>query len=434
MRIYDSLTKEKVSLNKKEVSIYNCGPTVYNHIHIGNARPLITMDVIYRYLKFMDYDVNYVLNITDIDDKIIQKAIDENKTETEISEYYFNEYLKILNAMNILKMKIVKVSEHIDDIISYIQNIKEKGYAYESDGDVYFFTDKVQNYGEVSNNNLDVLVENTRIVNKTNKNNNYDFVLWKKTNKGLNWKSNWSVGRPGWHTECSCLINKYIGDHVDIHGGGIDLKFPHHENENAQNYAIHNQKLASIWLHFVMINIDGKKMSKSLNNFILLKDILSKYNYQTIKWFFYQTKLNNPLNYSDVNIDQAQKDIEKIKQTINKTKTYLLIDNLILKSTPIISDEFKNEMENNINLPNIVSLIWEKIKMMNIAKNNKDRLIVYKYLYELITELSILGIEFEELHTPSIISLITKYKEYIKEKQYEKSDEIRKILIEKGLL
>lgn len=437
-KLYDSLSKTfKILDTSKTINIYNCGPTVYNHIHIGNARPLIIFDVLYRYLISNNCHVNYVLNITDIDDKIINKAISENKTEIDISSFFTNEYLKIKKQLNTLEMKNYKVSEHIDDIINYIQILIDKGYAYISNNDVYFDTSKIKDYGSLSNNNIEDLIANIRIENKDNKKNPTDFVLWKQTDVGLKWKTKFGEGRPGWHTECSCLINKYLGDSIDIHGGGMDLKFPHHENENAQNLALVNKGLANIWLHIGMINIDNKKMSKSLNNFILVKDILLKYPYQVLRWFFYQTNFANPLNYSNEAMDNIYIEIKKIESTINKTKSILVMNNLQFNfdlNNIQLENDFKDQIENNLNLANCITYILNMIKKINNLLRSKDFDNLTNLYKTLIKSLNILGIEFDNLHNDENITLLKQYKNYLDNKEFNKSDNCREKLIKLGLL
>lgn len=434
MKLYDSLTTKLIEFDTKKVSIYNCGPTVYNHVHIGNARPLVIFDVLYRYLKFKKSDVKYVLNITDIDDKIINKAIEQNKTESEISEYYYESYLKIKKDLNTLEMINPKVSDNIQEIIHYIDKLVKNGFAYIHDNNVYFDTTKIKEYGELSKNKIEDLVPGSRIKLSDSKHSEFDFVLWKKTDKGIKWDSPWGIGRPGWHTECSCLINKYIGDSVTIHGGGMDLKFPHHENENAQNRALKNRSLANIWLHIGMINVNNEKMSKSLNNFILVKDILLNYSYQALRWFFYQTNYANPLNYSDSIMQQMEDEINKIKKSIYVAHSKLIFNNYkFKKNNKLIEDEFLNNLENNLNINNCVTIIYKLVKELNKLINQNDFKNAEIKLNILINSLSILGIEFENKHDSQIVSLIKEYKKFVEQKEYLKSDEIRKILIDKGL-
>ncbi|MDE7221949.1 MAG: cysteine--tRNA ligase, partial [Ureaplasma sp.] len=321
LKLYDSKTNTLKEIDEQFVSMYNCGPTVYNHIHIGNARPLVTFDVLHRLLKYLKRDVKYVLNITDIDDKIINAAKNKNMSELELSNYYADQYFLILNKLNILPMINPKVTDNIEGIVDYINQLVLKNNAYFNEiGDIYFDVTSIDGYGSISHQNMDKLISGTRVYIDENKKNLNDFVLWKKTNSGIKWDSPWFKGRPGWHSECSYLINKLIGKQVTIHGGGMDLKFPHHENENAQNLALYNCDLAKVWLHIGMININNEKMSKSLNNFILVKDILQSYSWQSLRWFFYQSGIANPLNYTEDTMNQMENELKKIKLTINKAK------------------------------------------------------------------------------------------------------------------
>lgn len=436
IKLYDSKSKKMVELSENDISIYNCGPTVYNHIHIGNARPLITFDVLYRLLIHLQKNVKYVLNITDIDDKIINKAIESNATELEISDYYTQQYFLIKQKLNTLPMINPKVSENIDGIINYIEKIVDAKYGYYiSSGDVYFDTSKISTYGNVSNQNIDLLFSGIRIQNDENKKNTHDFVLWKKTNQGIKWKTKWFEGRPGWHTECVYLINKLIGKQATIHGGGMDLKFPHHENENAQNQALFGCDIAKIWMHVAMINIDNEKMSKSLNNFILVKDILEKYSYQALRWFFYQSNYSNPLNYSNNFMDQMENEINKFKKSINDAKTILYINNFELDlNNEIVNNKVIEYLSDNLNLINAITVLYDLNKKLNIAIRKKDFLNIKINLNELIGSLKILGIEFENIHTNENVLLLKEWNKYVNLKEFKKSDLIRNELIKKGLL
>lgn len=436
IKLYDSKTKKMVTLNENDISMYNCGPTVYNHIHIGNARPLVTFDVLYRLLIHFKKNVTYVLNITDIDDKIINNAIQNNVPELELSNYYTEQYFLIKKKLNTLPMINPKVSENIDGIIEYIEKIVSSGYGYYIEGnDVYFDTSKIKTYGSVSNQNMDALFADVRIKNNESKQNPHDFVLWKRTEHGLQWATKWFKGRPGWHTECAYLINKLIGHQATIHGGGMDLKFPHHENENAQNQALFNCDIAKVWLHIAMINIDNEKMSKSLNNFILVKDILEKYSYQALRWFFYQSNYSNPLNYSDQIMEQMENEVLKFKKTINDAKTLLVLNNqdFSLKNEQVNNDVIEY-LSDNLNLINAITVLYDLNKKLNILIRQKDLNSVEIKLAELINSLKILGIEFENLHNDENITLLKEWDKLVKLKEFTKSDFLRKKLIEKGLL
>ncbi|MDE5617722.1 MAG: cysteine--tRNA ligase [Ureaplasma sp.] len=436
MKLYDSKTNTLKEIDEQFVSMYNCGPTVYNHIHIGNARPLVTFDVLHRLLKYLKRDVKYVLNITDIDDKIINAAKNKNMSELELSNYYADQYFLILNKLNILPMINPKVTDNIEGIVDYINQLVLKNNAYFNEiGDIYFDVTSIDGYGSISHQNMDKLISGTRVYIDENKKNLNDFVLWKKTNSGIKWDSPWFKGRPGWHSECSYLINKLIGKQVTIHGGGMDLKFPHHENENAQNLALYNCDLAKVWLHIGMININNEKMSKSLNNFILVKDILQSYSWQSLRWFFYQSGIANPLNYTEDTMNQMENELKKIKLTINKAKNILIFNNKeIIFNEKYINSEIVEHLENNLNLINAVTVIYKIVKELNQIINKNDSFNVEKKLNELISSLEILGIEFDNLHTKENIHLLKQWKKYVDLKDFSNADLLRKKLIDIGIL
>ncbi len=434
IKLYDSRTNQFIELNDPEISIYNCGPTVYNHIHIGNARPLVTFDVLVRLLKHQNKSYKYILNITDIDDKIINESEKQNMSELELSSYYMDQYLKIKEKLNTIPMINPKVSDNIDGIINYVDLLVQNGAAYIEDGDVYFDTSSTSTYGEISKRKTDELLNGARVEVDNKKHNPNDFVLWKKTNKGLKWNTKWSLGRPGWHSECSYLINKHIGKQVTIHGGGMDLKFPHHENENAQNHALYNCSLAKIWMHVGMININNEKMSKSLNNFILVKDILNKYSYQSLRWFFYQSGYSNPLNYSDEIMQQMEKEIRKFENAINLAKTTLILNNFEINQHQNISHKFEIALEDNLNLINAITELYKINKELNVAIKEKNNVLINNLLFIIINSLSILGIEFKNIHNDYNIQLLKSWQDCLENKDYENADKIREEIKLKGLL
>ena len=436
VRLYDSKTKKLINVDEQEVSIYNCGPTVYNHIHIGNARPLVTFDVLVRLLLHLKRDVKYVLNITDIDDKIINEAKKENKPELELSNYYADQYFLIKEKLNTLPMINPKVSDNIQGIIDYINDLVEKKVGYfGEDGDVYFDVSAFKDYGCISNQNPQDLISGARVEADLNKKHANDFVLWKKTVEGIQWDSPWFKGRPGWHTECAYLIHKLIGNQATIHGGGMDLKFPHHENENAQNECLYGCSLAKIWMHVGMINIANEKMSKSLNNFILVKDILNKYSYQALRWFFYQAGFASPLNYSDEIMSQMEDEIAKFKQSINQAKNLLILSNESIEfADKIIDENVVNFLSDNLNLINAVTELYAINKKLNLAIREKDIAKVQVLLNTVVNTLKLMGIEFENIHDEQTISLLREWDKYQQEKNYTKADEVRSLLAKKGVL
>ena len=436
MKIYNHLTKEKELLSdvKKEIRIYVCGPTVYNDVHLGNIRPIIVFDVLNRLLIKLRYDVNFVHNITDIDDKIINRAIEENKSESDISEYYMNQYFLILEKLRISKNIIFpKVSQNIDNIILYVDEMIKKGYAYLVDGDVYFRTSKIKDYGSISGMIIDELEDGSRIAQNGKKENTKDFVLWKKTDIGLKWKTNYSNGRPGWHTECAVLIKKYFNDQADIHGGGVDLKFPHHENENAQNLAINGKNIAKLWMHIGHLNVDNTKMSKSLNNFVFAKDLLAKYSANAIKWFFYQTGYSNPINFTEDLIVKMSEDLEYIIHSLNVFKSYCIINNITFSNN--FDESYLKTLTDDLSLPNTVSCIDERIKEGNVLlrKNDFQQLsLIYTNLYILLND--VLGIEIINIHTKENIEILLEWNKLKSEKKFKEADQKRQILIEKKLI
>lgn len=435
--ITNSINKKKIKLNQKKITIYNCGPTVYNHIHIGNLRPLITFDILYRYLLKQNKQVLYVHNLTDIDDKIIDVAKKNKTTEKKITKKYIHAYLKIFKDLNIKKMLTPKVSDYINDIIKYIQKLITIGIAYNVNGNIYFSIKKIKNYGTISHKNIKQLLDGVRITNKSEKKFPLDFTLWKKTNVGLNWKNPFSCkrGRPGWHSECCVLINKLIGQQTTIHGGGVDLKFPHHENENAQNQGLFKKDLAQIWMHVGHVNVDGKKMAKSLNNYVLVKDILTKQNANGIRWFFYKTKYENPINYSKNNLINAINEINKITKNLSMVKTILLAHNKFknLKQKNL-SHVFCQALDDDLNLPNAIMVIFDDFKKINIFLRQKKYLETLKIYWKIINELDILGITMKNYDHVNNLDLIHQWKKMSSLKNFSQADLLRKKLIKKNLL
>lgn len=436
MKIYNHLLNKKERLETKTLNIYVCGPTVYNHVHLGNIRPIIAFDVLNRTLKELGYEVNFVHNITDIDDKIIKKAKEENKSELEISSFYTGKYFDILDKLNIDKSNISfpKVSENIKNIIEYIELLVNKGFAYFIDGDVYFRTSKIKDYGKVSGMQIDELEDGSRIDQNNKKENVKDFTLWKKTDVGLNWETKYSNGRPGWHTECAVLINKYFNQQANIHGGGVDLKFPHHENENAQNIAINNKPIAKLWMHVGHLNIDNTKMSKSLNNFVLAKDLLEKFNSNTIRWFFYQTSYSNPINYTYDLLTKLESEVESIINSLNSFKSYCILNNEFNENLNF-DKYFLNSLLDDLNFPNTISFIAEKIKEANLLLRKKE----YKQLNNLYFNIkylltNILGLQIKDIHSKENIEILLEWNKLKNDKKFDEADKKREILIKQKLI
>ncbi len=439
LKIKDSSTNEYINIDQDKISIYNCGPTVYNDVHIGNVRPLVTFDVLYRYLKHINQNVFYVHNITDIDDKIINRSIELNQPEDEISKHYYQEYLKIIDQLNVSHIDLLpKVSENVEGIIDFIKQLINKKHAYVVDGDVYFDIKSINGYGSISHQKIDMLLEGVRKENDNKKKYPLDFALWKQTDVGLGWKSPWNKhGRPGWHTECVYLINKYIGKQTVIHGGGVDLKFPHHENENAQNIALNNIGLAKCWMHIGHINVDNKKMSKSLNNFVLAKDILAKYDTNTIRWFFFQTQYTSPLNFSFENLEISKNEILKIFKSINNAliNLYANKNNFKHNNKSKLPELFVNAIENDLDFPNMITTIWSYTKnLSNLIKTKKyDE--INENINSLINMFSILGIKHKNpLESIDSKKIVDNWIEALNNKNYELADTLRSELSKRNII
>lgn len=435
MKIFDTLSHKYHELNEDSaIKFYVCGPTVYNHVHLGNIRPPIVFDVMVRFLQWNKKRVEYVHNITDIDDKIINQAKLENTSEMNIATQYTNSYFEVLSKLNILPMQNPKVSENINGIINYIEQLIASKAAYVIDGSVYFNVDKISTYGELSKIKIDELLLGERIEINSDKKNPLDFVLWKKTTYGLNWDSPWGKGRPGWHTECAYLINQNFGKQVTIHGGGIDLRFPHHENELAQHKALFNVPLSKYWMHVGHLNVDNEKMSKSLNNFIYAKQLLDSYDYQVIRWLFYQNHYQSPINFDSQFLSNAVKDINRIFLTLNKARTILVINGKSISTKYKVNNEFYEAINDDLNFANATKSIWGIINEINNCHIQKK----YQQLSELCEELqwclSIYGIEPANIHNKINIDLIKQWNAKVQNKEYKAADELRAKIISKKLL
>ncbi|WP_347938293.1 cysteine--tRNA ligase [Mycoplasma feriruminatoris] len=441
MQLYDSLSKTKKTLNKKSINLYCCGPTVYNYIHIGNARPVLLVDVLIRYLKSRNIKVNYLQNITDIDDKIILKALDNKLNELEVSQKYTKAYLEDLKSLNINKPnEIILISTKMNEMIKFIKDLVDINAAYVLDGDVYFNIKKYENeYCKLSGYKLDELISGKRVEIDSKKHYSLDFSLWKKTELGIKWDSVFGSGRPGWHTECVLLIDEYFKHQtIDIHVGGIDLKFPHHENERIQFIAKNNKELANIWLHNGHLQIENEKMSKSLGNVILVRDFIKQHNKNTLRWIFLTTNYTQPLNISNDLIYQANKFFEKLTNLSKKTIQFIIKNDLNIKQIKKSEyiDQFNNYMEDDLNTSLVLSLIDSLIKQINkniIDKNVDDfNLLVSSLSYIL----DVLGFKdvFNYKFNSKTKELFLKWQQLVRDKQFDKADLIRKDLIEQGIL
>ena len=441
IRFYNSLSgkiEEFKPIKEKEVSIYVCGPTVYNDPHIGNMRPVVFFDTFRKFLEEVGYSVKYVSNYTDVDDKIIKKAIEEKKTEKEITTFYIAEYEKCLEDLNVAKAyENPKVTDYMNSIISYINGLVEKGAAYVNDGEVFFNVAQDQKYGELSKINIEDLISGARIEQNSKKQNPLDFLLWKNTNEGIKWDSPWCLGRPGWHTECCVMIDTIFKGMIDIHGGGIDLKFPHHENEIAQAEAMHHNHIANYWLHTAMMDIKGQKMSKSLGNVILAKDAIKEYGADTIRLLLLNCDYRSVLNFSDDTVKDASSIVTKLASVYKQLNLLLNVNGIDLNGNSAKVKPFLENLANDINIPNGVTNLLDLIKEANVELRKKDKdLNILKEDFYAITKISyILGLHF----TPSKLSDddLSIYKAYLlakENKDFAKSDELRNVLIEKNIL
>ena len=436
MRIYNSLTdklEEFKPLKPGEVSMYVCGPTVYNYVHIGNMRPVLTFDMVSNYLKYLGYKVNYASNFTDINPKIITAAKELGITEREVADKFIKAYLEDLKSYNCNEITYrPRVIENLDAIHDFITKLIEKDYAYVVDGDVYFRVSKVKNYGILSNQNIDELESGVRVEVDDKKEDPLDFALWRKTTEGEQFSSPWGLGIPGWHTECVVMINNLFGSKIDIHGGGVDLKFPHHENEIAQSMALNDNTIANYWMHNGHINIDGTKMSKSLNNFVLAKDFIKEHNPNEIKLALFKTHYRLPFNISEDLFKEAKVLNDKIYNALKQANLQIKLNKEEIGL--IKEDENINKiMDEDFNTPNLITYLTDLIKELNMKIRSKEALSTTYDKINLVN--NILGLKYD---LPNIsdedINLYHKWNEYKANKDYEKADIIRKELESKGIL
>jgi cysteinyl-tRNA synthetase len=452
MKLYNTLTRKKEEfkpLEEGKVKMYVCGPTVYDFIHVGNARPYIIFDTVRRYLEYKGYDVNYVQNFTDVDDKIIKKANAEGITSEEVANKYIEEALKDAQGLGVKEATThPKATEEIDGMIEMIQILIDKGFAYEVNGTVYFQTAKFESYGKLSKKNQEDLEAGARIAINEEKRNPMDFVLWKPKKEGEPaWKSPWGEGRPGWHIECSVMSKKYLGDSIDIHAGGTDLIFPHHENEIAQSEAANGKPFAKYWIHNGFINIDNKKMSKSKGNFFTVREITKDFPYEVIRFFMLTAHYRSPINFSRELMESARKSLERIQTGVYNLN--FLIENTKINTITEEEKKLSNElgqfkvkfcdaMDDDFNTADGVSAIFELIRFANINTNEQSSKEWLEQVLVLIKELSdVLGIKVEkeqELLDEEIEQLIAKRQEARKNKDFALADKIRDDLKEQGII
>ena len=444
MKLYNTLSRRKeefIPLEEGKVKMYVCGPTVYNFIHIGNARPMIVFDTVRRYFEYKGYDVNFVSNFTDVDDKIIKKAIEEGVSANEISQRYIAECKKDMAGMNVKPAtKHPLATEEICGMIEMIQELIDKGYAYEKNGTVYFRTRKFDEYGKLSHKNLDDLQSGGRsllVSGEDEKEDPLDFVLWKPKKEGEPaWESPWCDGRPGWHIECSVMSKKYLGDQIDIHAGGEDLVFPHHENEIAQSEAANGKEFARYWMHNAFLNIDNRKMSKSLGNFRTVREISEQYDLQVLRFFMLSAHYRSPLNFSADLMEASKNGLTRIVTAVDNLKH--LENATSAEATKEFVEGFETAMEDDFNTADAIASIFELVKFANTTATAESSKEYLKGLHDLIVKLAdVLGLiveKEEELLAEDIEKLIEERQAARKEKNFKRADEIRNELLEKGII
>jgi len=437
MKIFNTLTGKKEdfeTIKEKELSMYVCGPTVYNYIHIGNARPVVFFDVVRRYFEYIGYKVNYVSNITDVDDKIILEAERLNIDEKTLTKVFIDAYIKDTgNLGSLLPTKMPKATDYVPHMIKYIEKLIETGYAYHSGDAVYFRVNKVDDYGKLSNQVLEDLNVGARIEENYQKESPFDFVVWKSTELGMRFDSPWGEGRPGWHTECATMNQEIFKEEIDIHGGGSDLKFPHHENEIAQSEALHHHPIAKTWMHVGRLGMDNVDMSKSLGNIIWVKDLLQEYEYQAFRLMLLSHHYRQPINYSTDLMNQFNHEWQRIKRALKGVFVDMSIEHYdTVEYNNETLDRFKEQMEDDFNIANALTIVYEEIKMMNRASELSTKARSY---YTIIQMLSVLGISVEQkMLTEEDIRNYQDWQIARSEKRFNDADQIRIRLVEAGIL
>lgn len=452
IKIYNTLTRNKqdfVPINDGKVLMYYCGPTVYNYIHIGNARPPIVFDTVRRYFEYRGFDVKFVSNFTDVDDKIIRVANELGETVPEVTERFIKAYREDVAAVGVKKADLhPRVTETMNDIIDFIKALIDKGFAYEADGDVYYKTRSFDGYGKLSHQSIDELKAGARIEIGDKKKDPLDFVLWKAAKEGeIFWESPWGSGRPGWHIECSAMVKKYLGDTIDIHGGGQDLAFPHHENEIAQSEALTEKTMANYWMHNGYININNEKMSKSLGNFILLRDILENVDPEVFRFFILAVHYRHPINFNDELLASAQTSLERLKTSIVNLKHRLdhsvnLAEDQANWNEKLANyrERFIEEMDDDFNTANAIAVLFDLSKDANVYLQSKNTSVqVLNNFLTLFKEFSdVLGLRLEEERTElldeEIEVLIERRNEARREKDFALADQIRDQLKEQNII
>ena len=442
MKLYNSKTNQIETfkpIKPNEVSMYVCGPTVYGEAHIGNARPIIVFDTLRRLFLALGYKVDFVSNYTDVDDKIIQKAINEAVDETVITKRYIEAYEAVRNSLNALPIEHnPRVTENIEGIVAFIQDLVNQGYAYDVNGNVYFRVEKANEYGEISKQRIEDLLVGARIEAESEKENPLDFTLWKKTDQGIQWDSPWGKGRPGWHTECVVMIHEHFHHMIDIHGGGMDLKFPHHENEVAQSRACLHHGLANVWMHNGMLNIDGEKMSKSLGNVMLAKDVIAQLGSAVVRWMMMSVDYRSPLNITDDVVETAKTEVNKALSALRQVEIKVQLSDLEIKDMDHTAfyDAFLEAMQDDLNTPNAMMRIFDVVKAINInlrARELKDE--IFAQYHDLKAMLEVLGIEHNYFNVSNELKEVyRKWNQAKNDKDFALADEYRKVLMEANVL
>lgn len=452
MKLYNTLTRKKEDfkpINEGKVTMYNCGPTVYNYIHVGNARPLCVFDTLRRYFIYRGLDVKFVVNFTDIDDKIIKKANEENVDFTEITERYINEFKKDASGFNLYDYETInpRATEHIDEIIIFVQKLIDKGAAYEVNGDVYFDINSAKDYGKLSHKKLEDLISGARIDINEIKKNPADFALWKAKKEGEPaWMSPWGEGRPGWHIECSVMAKTILGDTIDIHSGGEDLQFPHHENEVAQSETCNGVPFANYWLHNGMITVNNEKMSKSKNNFFTVREISEEFDLEVLRFFLLSAHYRSPINFSREVMEQSKNSLERIYNAKKKLEELLEITEEREYSDEdkeyidLINKEAKkmfiDSMDDDINTADAITAVFNLVKAVNTNLSEKSNKKIIQDSFNMLVELTdVLGIlhRKEEDLDEEIENLIEERNEARKNRNFARADEIRDLLLSKNI-
>lgn len=442
IRLYNSLTKKLddfVPLKENEVSMYVCGPTVYDYVHVGNLRPVVVFDVLRRFLTEVGYKVTYVSNYTDVDDKIIKRAIEEGVDEKTIADKYiaaFDQNVKDINSL--APTYGPKATEHIGNIIHFIQTLVEKGAAYVRDGEVFFRVESDPEYGVLANINHDDLIAGARVEENSKKENPADFLLWKKTEVGIKWASPWGEGRPGWHTECVAMINAVFKQPlIDIHGGGFDLKFPHHENEIAQSEIYNGTHLANYWMHNGFINIDNQKMSKSLGNNISAKDILEKYDGNIIRMLLVSSHYRAPVNFSNEALEASKNDIDKITRSLKQISVYLQENKVIGEVNKLLLSPFLEALADDLNTSNALTELYALLGTANktLRTREVDKTLLANQYATILKMLEILGLKIAlPLLDENDLQLLKEYAAAKANKDFVRSDELRSLLQQRQIL